>query len=104
MQSRFVVKICMLKNHVSRKDNHPPTDDPWNYVRPHDAKIHAPRPTKPIMRLVILSEDALFCKPGSLPVVAAAPAAPVASGLSVTGALTTTTEVEVLTVPSGAVV
>jgi len=51
-----------------------------------------------------LNEKAAFCRLGLLPVVAAAPAAPVASPVSVTGALTTTIDVDVCTVPSGAVV
>jgi len=52
---------------------------------------------------VIWSDAAPFWSPG-LPVVAAAPCAPVASGVSVTGALTTTTDVEVSTLPFGKVV
>jgi len=48
----------------------------------------------------ILFDEAAFCRPGLLSVVAAAPA--VAS--LVTGAFTTTTDVEVRMPPSGAVV
>jgi hypothetical protein len=67
-------------------------------------KRQPPRPASTATALPILRDEPTFCSPGSLPVVAAAPAAPVASPVSVTGALTTTTDVDVRTDPSGAVV
>jgi len=67
-------------------------------------KRHPPNPAITATKPPILSDAPVFCNPGLLAEVAAAPAAPVASPLSVTGALTTTTDVDVRTVPSGAVV